>query len=261
MGPAEASPRLHHLRQMLAGVDPSLAPRLPEPEQVADLGLPALDEALSGGLAHHALHELAPAGPIYLAAATGFAMALTARACRRRGRALWIATDFALEEAGGPYGPGLDLFGLPSARLLMLRVPRATDALWAMEEALRCRALASVVAELPGDAAVELTATCRLALAARESTTLSLLLRHRATPEPSAAATRWRIAAGPSEPDDYGGLGRTRFELSLVKNRRGPAGRWIIEWNHHECVFAAVSLPVAEAAFDRPHRASRAGAN
>src|SRR5437667_5499919 len=113
MCPAEASPRLHHLQQMLAGVDPSLAPRLPEPEHVVSLGLPALDRALSGGLAHHVLHEIAPTGPIHLAAATGFAMALAARAGRRRRQVLWIATDFAQAEGGGPYGPGLDLFGLP----------------------------------------------------------------------------------------------------------------------------------------------------
>ncbi len=261
MGPAKTSSNLDHLRQILAGIDPNLGPRLPEPERVVGLGLPALDTVLNGGLVRPALHELAPAGPIHLAAATGFAVTLAALSCRQRGQLLWIATDFALAEGGGPYGPGLDLFGLPSSHLLMLRVPRATDALWAMEEALRCRALASIVVELAGDAAIELTATRRLALAARESATLSLLLRHRASAEPSAAATRWRIAAGPSEPDDYGGLGRTRFDLSLVKNRRGPAGRWIIEWDHHECVFAAISLPVAEAAVDRSDRASRAEAH
>ena len=63
-----------------------------------------------------------------------------------------IQTDFAALEAGAPYGPGLDLFGLPMARLLVLRVPRPVDALWAMEEALSCRALAIVIAELPATA-------------------------------------------------------------------------------------------------------------
>ncbi len=85
--------------------------------------------------------SFAPAAPMHLAAATGFATALTARACGSKGQTLWIVTEFALMEGGGPYGPGLDLFGLPSARLLVLRVPRAVDALWAMEEALRCPAL------------------------------------------------------------------------------------------------------------------------
>ena len=35
-----------------------------------------------------------------------------------------------------------------------------------------------------------------------------LLLRHRPTAAPSAAATRWQVAAAPSRPDAFGGLGR-----------------------------------------------------
>ena len=145
---------------------------------------------------------------------------------------LWIATDFAAGEGGGPYGPGLDLFGLASARMLVLRVPKPVDVLWAMEEALRCRALACVIAELTGDGGVaDLTATRRLALAAREGISaqnsgFGLLIRHRTTSMPSAAATRWEIAPSLSQPDAIaradGGMGRARFDLSLRKNRRGP---------------------------------------
>jgi protein ImuA len=154
------------------------------------------------------------------------------------------------------------LFGLSAARLLVLRVPRAPDVLWAMEEALRCRALACVVAELTGDGAeAGLTATRRLTLAAREGMSgqnsgFGLLMRHRVNLAPCAAVTRWQIAACPSQPDGYGGLGRARFDLTLRKNRRGPVGRWIIEWDHHERAFSeAVSFGVAAAAFDRPDRA------
>jgi protein ImuA len=179
-----------------------------------------------------------------------------------RGETLWIATDYAMAEGGGPYGPGLDLFGLKSRHLLLLRVACATDVLWAMEEALRCRALAGVIAELTGDGAdADLTATRRLVLAAREGTGgqgsgLGLLLRQRASPAPSAAATRWQIAAAPSQPDRFGGLGRASFELDLRKNRRGPSGRWIITWDHHEHAFhPAVSVGVAETAADRSDRA------
>ena len=91
--------------------------------------------------------------PIHLAAATGFASALAALTSGARGQVLWAATDFAMGESGGPHGPGLDLFGMAASRLLILRVPRATDVLWAMEEALRCRALACVIGELAGDGA------------------------------------------------------------------------------------------------------------
>src|SRR6185295_9741675 len=159
-------------------------------------------------------------------------------------------------------GPGFDRFGLSSARLLVLRVPRPADVLWAMEDALRCRALSCVIAELTGEGAeADLTATRRLSLAARDGVSdrvsgLGLLIRHRATAEPSAAATRWEIASAPSLPDRLGGFGRTRFDLSLRKNRRGPSGRWIIEWDHHERAFQpAIPVGMAAAALDRSDRA------
>lgn len=257
MGQALPQPTLQRLRQSLAGIDPSLRPALSEPENVVGLGISDIDTALGGGLPRGAFHELAPAAPMHIAAMTGFALALSIKACRARKHALWILTDFAAMESGGPYGPGLDLFGLSSARLLVLRVPRAADALWAMEEALRCRALGSVVAELADDTpANDLTASRRLMLAAREGNCPGFFLRYRATDAPSAAATRWQVAAAPSRPDFYGGLGRIRFELSLRKNRRGPCDRWIIEWDHHERSFQPeISVAVAPAALDRPDRA------
>ena len=151
-----------------------------------------------------------------------------------------------------------------SARLLVLRVPKPVDVLWAMEEALRCRALACVIAEMTGEGEVaDLTATRRLALAAREGISaqnsgFGLLIRHRTTLMPSAAATRWEIAAALSQPDAYGGIGRARFDLSLHKNRRGPSGRWIIEWDHHERAFQpALPVGLAAPAFDRSDRAPR----
>jgi protein ImuA len=262
MGSAKPPPTLQHLRQTLAGIDPSLAPQLREGERAVGLTAP-IDAVLGGGLAGSVLHELAPSAPIHLAAATGFAAALTALAAGPRGEALWIATDFAVREGGGPYGPGLDRYGMAASRLLVLRVPRPLDVLWAMEEALRCRALACVIAELTGEGPeADLTATRRLTLAAHEGQGLGLLLRHRVTPAPSAAVTRWQVAACASEPDGFGGLGRTRFDLALGKNRRGPSGRWIIEWNHHEHEFrTAVPFALVATALDRPDRAplARAG--
>jgi protein ImuA len=255
MSTAAPAATLRHLREALAGIDPSLTPRLSDRERRVGLGA-SIDAVLGGGLAFGLLHEFAPAAPMHLAAASGFALALAARAARTGGEVLWIATGFAMSEGGGPYGPGLDQFGLASARLLVLRVSRAVDVLWAMEEGLRCRALAGVVAELSGEGeAAGLTATRRLTLAARENAGLGLLVRHRALAAPCAAATRWTVAAAPSRPDAYGGLGRACFDVSLHKNRRGPSGRWFIEWDHHACAFQpAVPVAVAAAAFDRPDR-------
>jgi protein ImuA len=219
------------------------------------LGVAAVDAALGGGLACGTLHELS-AAPLHLGSAAGFALALGALSRERAKETLWIATDFLGLETGSLYGPGLDQFGLSVERLLIARVARPVDALFAMEEALKCRALATVVAEC-GDVP-DLTATRRLTLAARQGGALGLMLRHKASeagsPAPSAAQTRWRVAAAPSQPDEFGGLGPTTFSLSLTRNRRGPCGAWTLAWDHHEHAFSALSLGVAEAARDRPDR-------
>ena len=116
-----------------------------------------------------------------MAARRGFAPALAVLALREGRQAVWIRSDFAAAEAGELYGPGLALMGLSLRRLIVLRVPRPRDALWAMEEALQCRAAGAVVTELMGDDG-DLTATRRLALAAGTGGGIGLILRPRSAP-------------------------------------------------------------------------------
>ena len=245
--------RLDALRRTLVRSEPHGGGRGAD-RRVLGFGIASLDRALGGGLSLGALHEIAPAAPADIGSAGGFALTLAARAGRDR-HVVWIQQDAAVFEAGSLYGPGLDLFGLAMARLVVLRVARARDALWAMEEALKSGAVAGVVAELAQEGAGDLTATRRLALAAAEGAALGLLLRHRSSPCACAAPTRWNVAAASSPRDAFGGLGPTSFALTLVKNRHGPTGRWLVTWNHHERIFAAtLSGGVAAAAGDRPDR-------
>jgi protein ImuA len=226
------------------------------------LGVAAVDAALGGGLKLGATHEIAPASPVHRGAAFGFALALAgkARAHSSADDVVWIETAFASAETGRPYGIGLINFGLALAHLIVVRVPRPLDVLWATEEALACRGVAAVIAEVAEEPA--LTATRRLALAARRGGGLGLVVRHRAAPAPSAAMTRWQVAAARSRPDAHGAPGPAALDLSLTKNRHGRCGRWTILWDHHERVFVdpALSVGMAAAAFDRPDRARlRAG--
>lgn len=251
---AGAPAALCRLRQAVAkieGQETSFSVDAP----VLAFGVRSIDAALRGGLAPASLHEVAPAASRDFGSAVGFVLALAACAAHNGRDTLWIQTDFTAVESGSIYGPGCDLFGLPIRQLLTLKVPRPLDALWAMEEALKCRALASVIAELPNDGSIaDLTATRRLALAAREGGGFGFLFRHRPSPLTSSAETRWQVAAALSHPNQFGGLGRTAFDLSLTKSCRGPTGRWPVAWDHHERVFSALSLGVDEAAFDRSDR-------
>ena len=254
--PAAEAATLSRLRHAVAEIEGIDLSALETGGRLLPLGAAPVDAALGGGLALGCLHELAPATPLHLGAAAGFAVMLAARAATRK-HTLWIQPDFAGTEAGMLYGPGLAALGLPMQRLIVLRVARPADALWAMEEGLKSCMLSCVIAELTEDgAAADLTATRRLALAARDGGGLGFLMRHRVSPEPSAAATRWDIAAAASTPDAFGGLGRAAFTLSLVKNRRGPLGRWTIEWDHHERSFSPLSLALAETPLHRPDRAA-----
>jgi protein ImuA len=213
------------------------------------LGIPAIDATLGGGLSRGALHEIAAMRESETAAATGFALALAARAAGRA--VLWIAEDLSLAENGMPYGPGLDEAGIAPERLITVAAARSRDVLWAMEEALRCRAVGVAIGELRARD-IDQVASRRLSLAAAAGDTLGLILRTAPDDAPSAAATRWIIGAAPS------GIGPPRFVAHLIRNRRGHLGAWIVEWNSVEQRFelATHSQPVAGAAFDRPHRAA-----
>src|SRR6478735_6532451 len=63
------------------------------------------------------------------------------------------------------------------------------------------------------------TATRRLTLAAREGGALGLLLRHKLSDAPSAAFTRWQVAAAPSVPDEF------RSDGDAPAHARGTRGR------------------------------------
>ncbi len=193
--------------------------------------VPSLDSALGGGLVFGQVHELSPQGHFHNGAATGFALALAVLANRP---VVWVQQDFAALESGAPYGLGCDLFGLSPSRLLLVRAAKPEDVLFAMEESLKARV--TVIGELAEEGkAADLTATRRLSLAAQKG---------------------WQIAGALGRSDGINGLSPTNFHLTLLKNRRGACGEWVLQWDHHEHRFnPALSLDMAAPAVDRPARA------
>jgi protein ImuA len=234
---------IEQLRQHLQALQKS--PGIEDVASALPLGIASIDAALGGGLARGALHEIAAPSEAHLAAATGFVLGLVS-SCR----VLWIAEDMALSESGAPYGPGLDAFGVAPEQLLTVAAARPRDLLWAMEEALRCRAIGAVIGEWR-HGEIDPVTTRRLSLAAAESGALALLLRAAPPTDASTAATRWIVGAAPSFGNE-----NARFVTHLVRNRRGPLGSWILEWSDSDERFllATHAQPVAAPALDRPHR-------
>jgi len=216
------------------------------------LGDPALDQALPwGGLASGAVHEVAGTSAADRTAAGGFTAALAARlvagagvgAGGLPGRVMWCVVAGS-GQPGLPYGPGLAAFGLLPRSLFLVDARNRADALWAMEQGLRSSQLTAVVGEIDQLGLVE---GRRLALAAEAGGATALILRA-ASPvgEPSAAWTRWQIAAAPAGPGPYGqGLGSQRWAVSLARCRGGPPRDWLVEWQD-EAHCLAVVAPVAD---------------
>ncbi len=233
------------------------------------LGAVRFDRLLAGGLATGALHEITAAAPGDTPAATGFALALAARcAAGRNAPLIWIGEDFASLEQGALYGPGLALHGIDPGRLVLVHAANAKDALWAMEEALKCRAPAAVIGEIYSARLYDLTASRRLVLAAQKQGTTGLLCLAgpvRAEALSSGAETRFEIRAR-SSPHAASAGGRTplpgpaAFDVRIAKARAGPAAFSIdrekfhpVFWSHREVLFRdALSLPLAAVAGDGP---------
>ncbi|HEX3430972.1 MAG TPA: hypothetical protein VHT03_08800 [Rhizomicrobium sp.] len=224
------------------------------------LGHGYADACLKGGIGRSALHEIFPAGAGDEAAASGFATALAARVAANK-RVLWIVPDFAALEHGEISALGLLEMGRDPARFLLLRAPDSLAVLRAAADALSCRALGALVMEIPGTMkALDLAASRRLVLLAVESGVTAFLLRCSAEPEPSAAETRWRVRAEGSERNNEN-WGHPLFAAELVRNRHGPTGQWLMEWNSDDGFFrAADSGAVVSAPSDRPFAAAGARA-
>jgi len=134
--------------------------------------------------------------------------------------------------------PALAAVGLTPDRVVYVHARKPKIVLLVMEEGLRHRGLAGVVAEFSG--ALGLTASRRLQLGAEQSGVTAFLLRRSRcfdNPillEPSAAVTRWRVATVPSGPPlphvpETPGLGRPRWRVDLIRCRGGEAHSWIVE--------------------------------
>jgi protein ImuA len=220
---------------------------------VVPFGIDDVDARLAGGGLLPALHEAAAGapGPADDAAATLFLAALAALFSRRdggQGQVLWALARRDL------FAPALAGAGLGPERVLYAECRSDEEVLAVMEEGVRHGGLAAVVGEV-GRAAMP--ATRRLQLVAEESGTAVLLLRRwrRAGADPlaipSAACTRWRIAAAPSAPLPHDGLGRARWQVALVRQRGGPPYQWLLEAPDAE---ARLALPARSG--DRPDQAA-----
>lgn len=210
--------------------------------------------------ARGSVHEIFAAERPDAPAAAGFVTGLALIAGSGTRPSLWVRQ--AGKRDGALYGGGLAALGFDPTTLIHLPVGDEKDVLRAAREGLRCDGLASVIIEIAGPARfLDLSATRRLKLAAAEHGVTALILRSGAAPGPSAAETRWRVAAALSASPGLELPGNPAFAVTLLKHRSAGTGHWDLEWDHETRQFnpKTLSRPLAALSFDRTHHADREG--
>jgi protein ImuA len=208
------------------------------------LGVGSLDRALGGGLARGRLHELFAAEPADAGSAAGFAAMLACCALPPGAPLLWLRLEEVERRGGRLHAPGLAEIGIDPSRLVLAVLPDPVALLRAAAEVLRCPEVGMAVIELwQSPRALDLTASRRLAITAEETGVTALLLRAEAQPTPSAAQTRWSIAAAASTALEAEAPGFPVLDLELLRQRGGPGGgRWRLEWNRDRACFEEAVL-------------------
>lgn len=225
------------------------------------LGIPALDEALGGGLEIGGLTEIRCGETRDWGGATGFAAMLIARlqGDETKGQevkprpVVWIADPAARREGGEIWLPGClgllpglgDEGVLPAPPLLVVRPRNQVEALWAAETAASGGDLGAVVLELRGNpGCLGLTESRRLHFRAREGRSPLFLLRQSAEAEATAAPARFLVGPAPAAPRMIApdeplpeSLGRPALTVTLEKSRRPAPLSLILEWSSHDSRF------------------------
>ncbi|RIA43730.1 protein ImuA [Hephaestia caeni] len=221
------------------------------PAARAALGVPAIEAALGGGLARGRLHEIFAATPGDVAAAAGFAAMLAAR-LGDTAPIVWLRQDEA-ERTAHLHAPGLAELGIDPARLVLGVAADPLMLLRVAAEIVRCDEVGvAVIESWRQPRPLDLTASRRLAVAAEASGVTALMLRVDAAPAPSAAHTRWQVAAAPSQPLEAKAPGFPALDLTLLRQRGGVAGQhWRVEWDRDargfaEAPLSGVMVPLAE---------------
>ncbi|MEJ7912437.1 MAG: Error-prone repair protein ImuA [Chitinophagaceae bacterium] len=187
-----------------------------------DAGLGAIQQAFPNNtFPLGAIHEFSCTGAEEASASSGFIAGVLSSLMQRGAVSLWISASRTL------FPPALQLFGIAPHRVIFIDLKREADLLWAVEEALKCKGLASVVAEIKE---LSFTASRRLQLAVEQSGVTGFILRRNPCNAATASVTKWKITPASSEPHELPGLGFPRWNVALLKVRNGKPGTWQMEW-------------------------------
>ena len=183
------------------------------------------------------LHEVFADSARDSGAALGFALAMSRTLMTSQRPAILVVQAVAdSQEKGVVYGGGMVGLGLDPERIILCRPETPIELLWAIEEAIACRAIAAVIADI-GDKvkALDFTASRRLSLRGASGGSSVFLLRTGTGREATAARLRWRIEPAVSGEKEFDprAPGSPRWRVALEKGRLGTKRdslEWMLDW-------------------------------
>lgn len=144
-----------------------------------------------------------------------------------RRQLLWVQDRRAIALNGRPY-----LHGLPQGwreRVICVEAGTPEDALFALEEGLKCRDLMCVIGEIADNPrALDFTASRRLSLTAEKHGVALWLVRLEAEADLSSARMRWRVRPAVSEAARWNKAapGTPMWQAELFRARSHAPGEW-----------------------------------
>ncbi|MBC7552922.1 MAG: Error-prone repair protein ImuA [Taibaiella sp.] len=170
-----------------------------------------------------AVHEFISTNRENAAATNGFMAGLAGQLMQKGKLAVWISTKRTL------FPPALNMFGIEPERIVFVDLWKQKEALWTIEEALKCNSLSVVVGEL-GE--LSFTESRRLQLVVEQSRVTGFIHRYNPKSENTVACvTRWKITQLASEVNGIPGVGFPKWNVELLKVRNGKPGAWQMEWS------------------------------
>lgn len=183
------------------------------------------------------LHEVFTDGTRNAGASLGFALAAShGRLTPQRPAILVVQAAGESQEKGILYGGGIRGFGIDPELVVLCRPETPTELLWAIEEAIACRAVAAVIADVGSKMReLDFTASRRLSLRAAGGGSSVFLLRYGTEREASAARFRWKVEpiVSADRPFDPRAPGQPRWRVLLEKGRLGSKREpldWMLDW-------------------------------
>jgi protein ImuA len=187
------------------------------------VGLGPLESAFPNGVFPvAAVHEVVCASGEQAAAGGGLVTGILSVLMQQGGIGVWIG------RSGHLFAPALSAFGVEPHKVIFISLNKDKEALWVMEEALKCSGLKAVVCEVRE---LDFKQSQRLQLAVEQSRVTGFVMRNADKLGSTSCAARWQVTSLPSA--ELGGLpgpGFPRWQVELLKVRNGQPGKWVLEW-------------------------------